>query len=282
METKIWSHFIEILSFRQDLINICKPFMKHLKNGNNNQLYSINSEKYISFLKSFSKYQQKLLHKIIQDETYANIDQEGNSYQPINFNENEIMNQVLEIIKGDKLEELQRVIRERGIKSINIITTSFKEVEKMTIPILQFCLIEKAIKCFKYLLINGMDDPANTMQEQNPNPDNQNSPNIHRYEWNCITTSIYFGEMEIVKILAQETSIQLGDKYDHIHAAILSYRNVFVKELLTYVEEKDQTKMKKFLNLALFSSAQNNNINILMYLISKGANINSKNKIYYF
>ena len=38
----------------------------------------------------------------------------------------------------------------------------------MTIPIITECIIEKATKCYKYLLITGTEDPTITMQEQNP------------------------------------------------------------------------------------------------------------------
>ena len=62
---------------------------------------------------------------------------------------------IKKIIEGDKFEELQKIINEKGIKAISPITKSFNEVEKMKIPIMIECLIEKVTKCFKYLLIKG-------------------------------------------------------------------------------------------------------------------------------
>ena len=75
---------------------------------------------------------------------------------------------VKEIIKGDKREELQKLIIEEGINAIKPIIKSFNDVEKMKIPIIIECIIQKAIKCFKYLLINDIEDLTKIMEEQNP------------------------------------------------------------------------------------------------------------------
>ena len=72
---------------------------------------------------------------------------------------------VEEIIKEDKIEELQKLIREQDIDSKSQITKSFNEVEEMNIPIFNECIIQKAMKCFKYLLINEIGDPTTTMQQ---------------------------------------------------------------------------------------------------------------------
>ena len=56
MNVKIWRVIAQILFYRNDLIEIIKPFFENLKNEN------INDEKYIPLLKTFSKYQIKLLY----------------------------------------------------------------------------------------------------------------------------------------------------------------------------------------------------------------------------
>ena len=59
-----------------------------------------------------------------------------------------------EIIEGDKIEELQKLIREKGINAISPIKKSFNEIQKVEIPIIHECIIKKASKCFKFLLLN--------------------------------------------------------------------------------------------------------------------------------
>ena len=46
-------------------------------------------------------------------------------------------------IKGARpiVEELQDLIKEKDITTFNTIIASFKEVEKMAIPIIQYCVI---------------------------------------------------------------------------------------------------------------------------------------------
>ena len=64
MIVKIWRVLSQILYYRNDLIEIIKPFFENLKNEN------INDEKYIPLLKTFSKDQLEVLYqnKIITEE----------------------------------------------------------------------------------------------------------------------------------------------------------------------------------------------------------------------
>ena len=169
MQYQIWRHLIQILSFRKDLIDTIKPFLVQLNNNNNREKYNINEEKHIPFLKSFSNFQDKLLYEneIIDEEIYLNIEPKQTiSLSLFSSESSNDEKMVKEIIEGDKIEELQKLIREKGIKSISPITKSFNEVKRMKIPIIHECIIKKATNCFKFLLINGIEDP--TMQDQNP------------------------------------------------------------------------------------------------------------------
>ena len=151
MQMKIWRCFIQILSYRRDLIDIIKPFMENLQNNN------INKEKYLPFLKRISTYELAVLHQhgILKEENYQSLIH----YNPWKYPEEKVE----KIIQEDKLEELQKLVNEKRIKKV--IITSFNEVNYMEIPIIQYCLIHKAMKCFKYLLINEIDDPTNIMEE---------------------------------------------------------------------------------------------------------------------
>ena len=92
---------------------------------------------------------------------------------------------IKEIIEGDKIEELQKLISKKGIQAISPITKSFNEVEKMEIPIIHECIIKKATKCFKFLLINEIEDPTITMQEQIQFPFYEKL-----YAWDCMGVAL--------------------------------------------------------------------------------------------
>ena len=305
MNVQIWRVLAQILFHRIDLIEVIKPFFDNLKNEN------INDEKYIPFLKTFSKDQLEILYQngIITKEKFKLLipkNQEENQEENEEENEeeddenqsttkkksstkranfigkaNKTLLHIEEIISGDKINELQELIQSKDIKNFNTITKSFLEVEEMKIPIIQLCIIKKAIECFKYLLVNGYDDPKKTMEEQNPrtfyDPD-IGQVKIKRYEWDCITTAIYFGNKEIIKIL-DEKGIEKGKNPTHIEAAILSYRNLIAKEIIEDLNENNE-QIQKVLNLSLIASANYNNLQGAQFLITKGANNNIKDIIY--
>ena len=144
----------------------------------------------------------------------------------------------------------------------------------MKIPLLQYCVMKNAIKCFKYLLVNGYDDPNKTMKDQNPNPNPNSYPlkgtKRALYKWDCMATAIYFGESEIVKILEER-----GFKDPvHIEAAILSYRNHIVEIYL------DEININNFY-CDILAAIRSRNIKGAELLISKGADINEKDIIYH-
>ena len=149
--------------------------------------------------------------------------------------------------------------------------------------------MKKAIECFKYLLVNGFDDPNKTMEEQNPYPENDYSSAIsiiihaiwksqHRYKWDCMATAIYFGNKVIIKIL-QYKGIEKGKNPTHIEAAILSYRNLIAKEIIEDLNENNE-QIQNILNISVSASAKNNNIKGVEFLMTKGADINAKDIIY--
>ena len=152
----------------------------------------------------------------------------------------------------------------------------------MEIPLIQYCIMKNAIECFKYLLVNGYDDPNKTMEEQNPYPEKNFMHNSwksqHQYEWDCMATAICFGNKEIIKIL-EEKGIEKGKRPSHIEAAILSYRNLIAKEIIEDLNENNK-QIKKILNVSISTSAKNNNIKGVEFLMTKGADINAKDIIY--
>ena len=78
---------------------------------------------------------------------------------------NDIKTKIEEIISGDTIKELNKLLQENDIKTFNTITKSFLEVKEMKIPLIQYCIMKNAIECFKYLLVNGFDDPNKTIKK---------------------------------------------------------------------------------------------------------------------
>ena len=148
----------------------------------------------------------------------------------------------------------------------------------MEIPLIPYCIMKNAKECFKYLLVNGFDDPNKTMEEQNPNYFYQSFQRIEikRYNWDCMATAIYFGNKEIIKIL-EEKGIEKGKNATHIEAAILSYRNIIAKEIIENLDEKNE-QIQNILNMSILASAKNNNIKGVEFLMTKGAEMNTIDK----
>ena len=44
MEARIWKQFVHIVSYRKDLIDVIRPFMKQLNNKNKTEKYYLNDE----------------------------------------------------------------------------------------------------------------------------------------------------------------------------------------------------------------------------------------------
>jgi len=288
MELKVWRQLIQILSFRNDVVSIIKPFFFNLNRN------TILNQKYDPFLNSLSKYHLELLYnyKILPKDKYAFLIYNNGS---IRFSTNTKIEEIIhEIIEGDNVEKLQILIREKDFKEMSSINKPFNEVEKMKIPLLQYCVIKQAIKCFKFLLINGIGDPTITMQEQNPmilrDSDFKKITEVKRYEWDCMATAIYFGKTEIETIL-EEQGFEKGNNLVHLEAAILSYRSFTMKTIIASIEEQndqsdqnDQNNQNnefflKCLNIALSTSSKNNYIRAIEFFINKGADVNLLNMI---
>ena len=267
MQQAIWRFLSQILSNRNDLIDVIKPFMQNLRNDN------INDEKCISLLESFPEDQLECLCKnnIINENKF-------NFLTSSHFNQNSNKNQIEEIISGDKITELQELIQKIKKKDVMTfkITKSFKEVKEIKIPVIQYCIFNNSLECFKYLLINGYGDPYKTMEEQNPKRIDIHSKAIKRYEWDCMATAIYYGNKEIMKIL-EEKGIEKGNNFVHIEAAILSYRNEIVEEIIEEMNEKIED-IQNFINNSIITALKIQNIKAFELL--QGANINFKD-IYY-
>ena len=282
MNQKIWRVLSQILFHRIDLIDLIKPFFENLNNE------SINAEKYVPLLKSFSKSQLKTLYQneIITEEKYISLISDDNEEMgkylfSKKFHYIDYCIQLEEIISGDKIKELQEFIQEKNITEFYMsIVKPFMEVEKMKIPVIQYCIMKNSIECFKYILVNGYSDPNETMKEtfieEFYDPTTYENQKFIKYKWDCMATAIFYGNKEIIKIL-EDKGFEKGNHIAHIEAAILSYRNYIAEEILNDINENKILSINLF-NTAILTSAKNNNIIGTEFLIRKRANINTHNE----
>ena len=124
MNVKIWRFLAQILFYRNDLIETINPFFENLKNEN------LNDEKFLPFLKTFSKDQLEVFYEngIIPENKFHSIipkNQNQSSPKTTNFRKNSINSRIEEIISGDKITELDKLLQEKDIKTFNMITKSF-------------------------------------------------------------------------------------------------------------------------------------------------------------
>ena len=153
MNVKIWRVLAQILFYRNDLIEIMKPFFENLKNEN------INDEKYLPLLKTFSEDQLEMLYEneIIREEKFnllipKNQKDNQSSTKGTNFTVNDINTKIEEIISGDKIKELEKLLQEKDIKTFNTITKSFLEVKKNENSTYSILYYEKGNKMFQIFI----------------------------------------------------------------------------------------------------------------------------------
>lgn len=110
---------------------------------------------------------------------------------------------------------------------------NFKGEGVVLVPMIQYCVMKGALKCFKYLLLNGLGGPERVMVDRYDRPT--------RYKWDCLATAIYFGNEEIIEILKAK-GIEPDSNPVYLEAAILSHRNNIAKEIVAHLREKKCSK----------------------------------------
>ena len=92
-----------------------------------------------------------------------------------------------------------------------------------------------------------------------------------KYEWDCISIAVCFGEWVMMKIL-EERGINKFNNPNVWEAAALTHRNKLLKLLIS---NKDQ--IKECLNKGILGATNGNNLKGTKILISNGAGINIRN-----
>ena len=179
---------------------------------------------------------------------------------------------IKQIIEEDNFE----LIQAEAEKDMNIIVNEiFFEARQIDIPILYYCVMKKAIKCFKFLILNG----ANPSLELTYVSSNDIGLLIkgEKYEWDCITVAAYFGEIEVMRILEERGINKLNNPYVW-EAIALSHRNQF---LHLFISRKDQIpNFEECIQKGFKGSIKGINLKAFKLLISKGADINARGIIH--
>ena len=279
LKSKIEQNLLKILFFRRDLIEVLKPFL-----GDN-----------ILFDKLPKIYQKPdFLNYLTKNEIAITSNLEPKEEEE-SSNPNE--EKIKRIIREDNLEEFQKETEQAF--NLNV-TETFFEDENMNIPILDYCVIKKALKCFKFFILIGADPTVKLSQIQStiqPKQQasnqrsrfghfsfrrKQNQPNVQpkqHYEWDCISIAICFGEWEMVKIL-EERGIKKQNNTKVWEAAALTHRNNLLKLFISNKEEIDNSLFEECLQKGLEGAIKGNNLKERIILISAGADINAKDIIY--
>ena len=261
----IFCGFTQILCNCMELADILKPFFENLNHEN------INDDKYIPLLKTFSIYQLTVLcnNNIISKQKATFLITNKENYKPLNSGSHK--EEIDEIISDDNVKELQELFLVKESFKDYTFSRSFNEVEHMTIPLLQYCIIKRSFNCFKYLLVNGYGNPKESMKEDCDSFSGEDLIYQNRYNWDCMAIAIYFGCKDIIKIL-EEKCFEKGNIPSHIEAATLSYRNEILNEMLTEMNKTNEN-IKQILKQGLLASSKNNNIKGAELLFEKGAEL---------
>ena len=251
MRVRIEQNLLKVLFFRPNLITSIKVFLPNIISIENIPRFFQNKV----FFNYLAKNSIKIENNEEKEETEKDdeVEEEGTK-QEMHFKQ---------IIEKDDLGLLQQEFE--NDKNI-ILHDSFFEVEKVNIPIIHYCIMKKAMKCFKFLILNGSDSSQTLSHKLN-----------HEYEWDCISIAVCFGEWEMMKIL-EERGINKLNNPNVWEAAALTHRNKLLKQLIS---NKDQiNNFEECLIKGMEGTIKGNNLKGFILLISKGANINAKNIIY--
>ena len=248
MRVRIEQNLLKALFFRPNLITSIKVFLPNIISIENIPRFFQNNV--------FFNYLAKNSIKIENNEEKEDDDEEEETEEEMHFKQ---------IIEKDDLELLQQEFE--NDKNI-ILRDSFFEEDEMKIPILHYCVMKKAIKCFKFLLLNGVD-PSQTLSKKKFFEHNE-------YEWDCISIAVCFGEWEMMKIL-EERGINKLNNPNVWQAAALTHRNKLLKLLISNKDQIDN--FEECLKKGLLGAIKGNNFKGIIILISKGADINAKDII---
>ena len=248
MRVRIEQNLLKALFFRPNLITSIKVFLPNIISIENISPFFQNKV----FFNYLAENNIKIENNEEKEETEKDdeVVKEGTK-QEMHFKQ---------IIEKDELEFLQQEFE--NDKNI-ILHDSFFEIEKVNIPILYYCIMKKAMKCFKFLILNGAN-PSQTLSHEWK----------QEYEWDCISIAVCFGEWEMMKIL-EERGIDKLNNPNVWESATLTHRNKFLKLLIS--KQDEISNFEECLIEGMKGAIKGNNLKGSIMLILNGVDINAKN-----
>ena len=199
-----------------------------------------------------------------------------------------------EIIEKDDVESFRLISNDTNFDFNGRIKKENKLFNYTEIPIILYCIEKKAIKCFKYALINGADPSQKSIY--------QKKKKIKKEKWDVYGFAGAIGNIQIIKLIEDQgiaingNLIKGSSKFHQNH--ILHWREKEnnsllkegMKEIIQYHNYEAFDLIDRLFNVnSIFSdknkttlhyAAQYNSKEIGEVLISKGADFNAKGIIY--
>lgn len=183
---------------------------------------------------------------------------------------NESKNKIKQAIDNDDVDSLHDALRHRcsGMELSNLRfkhTFDFLNGKDIELPIFHYSIARKSLKCFKYLLINGICDPQETVM----------IPGL----------DIPLDAIAFAAFASSEDDYEFLNYYDRFYsyeenpavwaAACLDHKHDLVKRLIQYFKSDDLEIPQECLDAGLFGAALGNDLYAIKKLMKNGASIKS-------
>ena len=208
--------------------------------------------------KSISSESKKEDKKVLEEELVIELTKKG-----IEFDKTKIIirekSQLEKAIEEDDVETLRLLSNQTNFDLNHRIKKENQLYEYTEIPIILFCIEKHAMKCFKFLLINGAN-PLETIID------------FPQYSWKCnkeingMTFGAITGNLQIIQMIEEK-----GGKIDKncIYGAVKFHQN----HILKWILQQNQKQIE--LIVGLCSSAKYDNWEGVTTLLEFGVDINA-------
>ena len=315
LEEKDFIHFDQELLFHLLQSNILFPLSvitKNFRNSGNKKLIieqylyeELQKQNYLKELaKKFEEEDEKSDDENSDDENsyVENSDDEDSDDEDSDDEDSHIKirkkTKIEEIIDKDDIESFKIISNSNNFNFNQTITKNNELYHYFQIPILLYCIEKNAIKCFKFALINGADPTL----KSNPITIKYGKINYEQ-TWDAYGFAGATGNIQIIRLLEdkgfepneclmegcsqfhQEAILNwIQKEQSHLLSTsiknIIFYENFEALNLFTFKDNKIDISLNKKGQKPLHWATIRNSKEIGEILISKGANINTKDIIY--
>ena len=210
----------------------------------------------------FEEYEEekKVRRKVLEEELVIELEKKGVEFDKTNV----IIREKSQLEKAIEEDDVETLILLSNQTNFDLNQRNQKEnqlYEYTAIPIILFCIQKHAMKCFKFLLINGAN-PLETIID---------FPSWKKKNIDGMTFGAETGNLQIMQMIEEK-----GGKIDKncIIGAAKFHQNHILKWILQQKQEEEE------LILGLCSSAEYNNFEGVSLFLENRINVNARNIIY--